>query len=179
MKIALFKGRSLVSYAIRWITRSQYSHAAFVFDAEAAKDAIDLVRDGVQFDKLVWISEGSVVEAWEGGVRSAPSISYLHSKMTAVDLFTFVKPIDGEKQKRLLRILAKQIGDPYSYWNVLKFLSRRPGNIDGSWFCSELVFQDCRDIGSQLLERIEAWAVPPHWLQMSPLLKFEKTVFTG
>ena len=42
MRIALYKGKSAVSRAIRWVTRSPYSHAAFVFDASAAELAARL-----------------------------------------------------------------------------------------------------------------------------------------
>lgn len=35
MQIALYKGISGVSRIIRWLTRSQYSHACFTFDTSA------------------------------------------------------------------------------------------------------------------------------------------------
>lgn len=179
MKLALYRGKSLISLAIRWVTRSQYSHAAFVFDAATASAAIALVRDGVKFRHLVWISEGSVVEAWQGGVRSNPSISSLHTLGTWVDLFVFDPPLTTDQEKRLIQALVGQIGDPYDYKSVLRFITRRPAKEDDAWFCSELCFQDCRDIGAELLRRVEAWAVPPHWLQMSPRVKFEKSIITG
>src|SRR5579871_2617400 len=45
MRIALYQGKSLISLLIRWQTRSQYSHAAFLLD------------------------DGSVIEAWQPCVR--------------------------------------------------------------------------------------------------------------
>jgi uncharacterized protein YycO len=125
------------------------------------------------------IGEGCVVEAWQGGVKNSVSISKLHTAGTIVDIFNLVTPLTDTEEEGLLRELDTQIGDPYSYWNVLKFVTRRPGDLDGSWFCSELCFEDFMKHGRRLLEHTEAWEVPPGWLQRSPLLRFDKTILTS
>ena len=64
IKIIAYKGRSLTSKAIKLLTRSEYSHVAFMFD------------------------DGSVVEAWDNhGLRKVSSISEQHSPNTEVDVF--------------------------------------------------------------------------------------------
>lgn len=178
MQIALYRGVSPISLAIRWITRSCYSHAAFVFDGGTASAVNEWLANGGSITRLASHSAGTCIEAWKGGVRCSPSISTMHTVDTLVDLFSFVDPLQSEDECALVGKLNEQIGDPYSYMNVLRFLTRRPGNLDGSWFCSELVFEDCRTIGCELLSQVEAWQVPPNWLAMSPRLKFLRTVAT-
>ncbi|MDE2099097.1 MAG: hypothetical protein KGL39_17720 [Patescibacteria group bacterium] len=199
MKIALYRGKSLVSYAIRWITRSPYSHAAFCFDTNSRADlgAMYLYGDRSlnhrRADRLkdfawrcasgLWPLamgdlSGPVIEAWQGGVKCSPSLSTLHTPGTPVDIFEFEIPLDALEERQLIAALADDIGDPYSYLNVLRFITRTPGREDGSWFCSELVFQRCADIGRRLLERKKAWEVPPDWIQMSPQLRFEQQILT-
>lgn len=183
MKIALYRGKSLVSLAIRWITRSPYSHAAFAFDTPSRMVLAKLQESGWagKLAPYAWPVNplarlghhyGPVVEAWKGGVRVSHSLSSLHTPGTKVDLFAFKRPLTEIEETALIASLASDIGDPYSYWNVLKFITRRPGNLDGSWFCSELVFKRFADIGRVLLRNKEPWAVPPDWLQMPTELEF-------
>ncbi|HSM84601.1 MAG TPA: hypothetical protein VLT16_00560 [Candidatus Limnocylindrales bacterium] len=169
---------------IRWITRSPYSHAAFAFDAHSRGVLAQLEGEGKagKLSDLAWPNNpmsrlgpfhGPVVEAWQGGVKASPSLATLHTPGTKVDLFRFKHVLTVAEERSLILLLAGDIGDPYSYWNVLKFITRRPGNLDGSWFCSELVFDRCAKIGRRLLERKKAWAVPPDWLQMPTELEYE------
>lgn len=171
MRVALFQGIGLVSWQIEFITRSQYSHAAWVFDEQAAWAAATLVQAG-HAPKLKYYGVGAVVEAWQGGVKNSPSISTLHTKGTKVDFFEFVPGLSLLEDAHLVEAIAGDIGDPYSYLNVLRFITRRPGIENGSWFCSEEVFQRAFDIGRALFQRTKAWQVPPDWLQRSPGLKF-------
>lgn len=178
MELALYQGIGPISRAIRFITRSKYSHAAFRFDAHATQIA-SRMSGQCPFSKMFLFGEGCVVEAWQGGVRNSANVSQLHHARTKVDIFSLINPLNDEEESILLRELDTQIGDPYSYWNVFRFITKRPGNLDGSWFCSELCFEDFMKCGRRLLERTEAWEVPPGWLDKSPLLKFEKTLITN
>lgn len=189
MKIALYRGKSLVSLMIRWITRSPYSHAAFALDGRSRFVLARLYEEGKagKLAPFAWPTNplarigahaGPVVEAWSGGVRASGGLSTLHTPGTHVDLFKFKKPLDEDEERKLLLLIEGDVGDPYSYWNVLRFITRRPGSEDGSWFCSELVFQRCKDIGRELLARKEAWAVPPDWLQMPTELEFDQQIIT-
>jgi len=174
MRIALYQGTSFISRAIRWQTRSKYSHAAFLLD------------------------DGSVIEAWatpwpgrvrwvipddnsELGTRNSElsALSKQHTPGTTVHLFDFVCPLTQKENQKLEYFARQDIGTPYDYKSIIRFLTRDKG--DGSkrkLFCSEQVFARCAQIGRPLLERTEAWRVPPDWIARSPHLTLTKTIIT-
>lgn len=179
MRIGLYQGVSLVSRMIRFITRSHYSHAAFVFDLPAYHAASRMYQAGERFPKLHFWNLGAVVEAWSGGVHNSVSVSSLHTSGTRVDLFEPVLGLSDAAEEALVKFCAGIVGDPYSYWNVVRFLTRRPGRVDGSWFCSEAVFCGFQvHAGLALLNHKHAWEVPPDWLQMPASLRKVETVYT-
>jgi hypothetical protein len=171
VKVALYKGKSAVSLAIRWFTRSEYSHAAFLFDEPAEAAAEKLAARGFNFGPLVWHIKGSVVEAWQGGVKNSPSMSTLHSKGTHVDLFEFAAPLAWPEETQLVQVLKGQVGLPYDYRDILAFLFRKRGKPGRALFCSELVDKDCEEVGRPLFRKTEAWRVPPDWLSRSLALR--------
>jgi hypothetical protein len=175
MQIALYRGTSFVSRAIRFITRSSYSHAAFLLDkrSEAVHEYASPWISSLEHQKC-----GSVVEAWEGGVKNSPSIDTLHSPGTRVDVFAFDPPLTGWQETKLLYLLGGDIGRPYDYLDVLRFISRRRGTPGKHVFCSELVAQRCADIGQPLFNRTESWRVPPDWIGRSVALDFICTLIT-
>ncbi len=177
MEIALYRGKSLVSLLIRWISRGAYSHSAFRLDAHSEQIAYKM-QGRSPFKRLHIFAEGSVVEAWKGGVKNSICLATLHSPGTPVDIFSLKEPLTDEEELTLLAILDSQIGEPYSYLNVLRFITRRPGDEDGSWFCSEQVAQDFMDIRRPLFERTQSWEVPPHWIPRSLALKFDRSITT-
>lgn len=141
LDIALFRGRGLLSAAIRWQTASQYSHAAVV------------------------LPDGKIIEAWQGeGVR----ITTLDS-VQGVDFFKVW--LTSTQRDEVLRFLAGQIGMGYDYLGVLRFLTRFRGAPDNRWFCSELVFAAFLHAGVPLLARTEAHEVSPGMLSRSTLLR--------
>ncbi len=148
MKILLFQGKSLISWAIRWQTRSKYSHVAIQLD------------------------DGSVIEAWhKGGVRHVPSISTLHKKGTSVDIYSIQKPFVSSAAETWL---LKQVGKKYDYGAVARFISRRNERADDKWFCSELGVTAVDKGGCILLNGI-ASHLSPRDVGLSPRLKFERT----
>ena len=156
MRIALYQGTSLISRLIRWQTRSLYSHAAF------------LARDG------------TVIEAWQPCVRAVASLSEQHNPGTVVDIFDFKLPLSQEEDEQLWKLAMADRGVPYDYVGVLRFVSRRPEDDRSTHrlFCSEQVFSRCEMIGRLLLDRTEAWRVPPDWIARSPRLQLVETVVT-
>lgn len=162
MRIALYQGKSFISRLIRWQTRSKYSHAAFLLD------------------------DGSVIEAWQPQVRwviptkgPLSALSRQHTPGTVVDIFEFITPLSPAENSCLEFLARRDIGTPYDYRSIFRFLTRERG--DGSarrLFCSEQVFSRCQQIGRDLLERTEAWRVPPDWISRSPLLKLSSTITT-
>jgi uncharacterized protein YycO len=164
VKVVLYKGKSWTSKAIRFLTRSPYSHASFMFD-EGTQGAMNL-------------TPGCVIEAWEpGGVRQTPYLNYGHEKGTPVDIFDLVTRLDWNQEAELYYFLKSELGTPYGFWNVLKFISKRPGNLDKTWFCSELVFAGLEKVGVKLFDNTAAWEVPPDWIARSvKLVKTESKV---
>ena len=148
MRILLFKGRGLISFLIRLQSRGVYSHAAVELDT------------------------GEIVEAWQGsGVRLLKRLKHGRSD---VDTFT-VRNLTTEHAMGVTSFLTSQIGKPYDYIGVLRFVTRRRKGGPRKWFCSELVFAAFKAVGISLLERTEAWEVSPQLLSRSTLLVQDTT----
>jgi uncharacterized protein YycO len=141
MKILLYKGRGLISWSIRWFTRSRFSHAA------------------------IMLPNGDVIEAWQGaGVR----ITQLKSRKNVVSLATDLNP---EQAAAVESFLLNEVGSPYDYWNILGFITRRPRRSNRAWHCSEIVYAAYQAAGVNLLgPSVNAWEVTPGMLYTSPLL---------
>lgn len=140
-RLLLFRGRGIISWLIRWQTRSCYSHAALM------------------------LPDGSVIEAWQGaGVRR----TWLRD-WTEVDVFD-IHEMTTEQWQAAIAFARCQIGKPYDYRGVLRFLSRRRKALDDRWFCSELVYKSLESAGVRLLRDVEAGEVSPGMLARSPLL---------
>jgi uncharacterized protein YycO len=145
MRVVLFRSRSFISRLIRWQTRSQYSHAAVLTD------------------------EGALVESVEGkGVISTAN----WQKPAEADVF-LVWPMSTDQANTGVGFLSAQIGKPYDWLMVLRFVTRRQASrrSSGKWFCSELVFAAFQKAGIELLRDTEPWEVSPGLLARSPLLK--------
>lgn len=176
IRIALYQGVSVISRAIRWQTRSVYSHAAVVFDFDIQMTAPPQYGRA----KIVNIHAGNVIEAWRGGVRLSASLSANHTPKTRVDLFTFKEPLKQSEALAITHFLVSQLGKPYDYVSILRFLTRtRDNEFDcDRWFCSELAFQAFAVGGRRLLARTPAWKVPPAWIAMSTLIKPDSSILT-
>lgn len=179
MQIGLYKGKSGISLAIRWITRSPYSHAAFVFDIASAARADAMLAVGAYFRRLRHYNQGAVIEAWKGGVKNSPSVSTLHTKGTPVDIFKFSIPLNNLEEDSLISRLDGEIGLPYDYRDVLRFITRIPGKPGHHRFCSLLVSRLCKEIRRELFKRTEDWEVPPGWIQRSLSLDFHHSAITN
>jgi uncharacterized protein YycO len=164
MRIALYQGTSFISRAIRWQTRSIYSHAAFLLD------------------------DGSVIEAWQPVVRHVEpfpgakwdlsALSRQHTPGTKVDILEFKQPLTEDENSALTCLAKYDIGTPYDYVGIERFVTRYGGGTDGHLFCSEQVFDRCAQIGRRLLERCDGWEVPPRDIARSPLLQISHSLIT-
>lgn len=149
MLVALHRGRGFIAKAIQWQTRSVYSHASVIFE-----------------------ESGVVIEAREfKGVRSILWDEVVASGET-VDVFR-VKGLVPEAEEAVWEFLQAQLGKPYDYTMVARFITREQAAREesGKWFCSELVFAAFAQAGVKLLERIEPWAVSPGMLRLSTRLE--------
>jgi hypothetical protein len=178
VQIALYKGKSWTSRAIKFLTRSPYSHAAYLFDNDAAEAARRLAKSGA-LGKITHYNCGSVIEAWEpGGVRNTRSLSDGHTPGTRVDIFALDAPLNDLDEEKLLTWLSLQLGHAYDFWNVLRFVSKRKGRRNSGWFCSELCFAGLSRLQRDLFRRTQPWEVPPGWISRSPALSLRTTTIT-
>ncbi len=86
------------------------------------------------------------------------------------DIFEITKSFNKGLSKEFL---GAQIGKPYDYGMVLRFLSRRQETrrSRGRWFCSELVYAAVAVGGLNLFRDTEPWEVSPSFLARSPFLQ--------
>lgn len=109
MKVILGKSNTLGSWAIRVFTWSNWSHC------------------GAIVNDVVYESSAS-----EGGVVKG-SLSYFkkrYPKHIIIDI-----PHIGDFQRRLI----EQLGKPYDWGGIVKFVFRRDWSNPNKWFCSEYV----------------------------------------
>jgi uncharacterized protein YycO len=141
--LLLYRGRGWGGRLITWQTRSPYSHAAVCFD------------------------DGTIVESLQGrGVIARPyGPEDVSAETYRVGGLRFAQLVHGRHW------LWEQIGKPYDYLAILRFVTRRRHDDHARWFCSELVFEFAAQMGVRLLERTEAWEVSPGMLARSPLLR--------
>lgn len=142
----------VISALIRWQTRGAYSHASFQF------------------------SDGVIIEAREFvGVQKLPR---LHPRARAhVDLFDILG-MTAEKEFRLREWCESQLGKPYDYWSIARFLTREPIHHwqREDWFCSEFCYFGLDHVGLPPLRACPAWKVNPAMLGLSRELIYRRTV---
>lgn len=120
IKILGYQGVSWVSKIIRWQTRSKYSHIAIMLPDKTTIEA--------------WMVGG---DRWlKGKVVHRDNFSIGHTDGTKVTVFDIVDPeFDDIKA---LEYLFKQVGKPYDWKSVLRFLTHLPASVNGKLFCSEV-----------------------------------------
>lgn len=143
VRVALFRGKGIISALIRWQTWSKYSHAAIV------------------------MPDGYIVEAWHTG----PGVRRkLPSSTDGVDIFN-IQGLTEDQSAIAEKFALDQIGTKYDYFGVFRFLNRRKVGDNGRWFCSELVYAALKNAGVHLLSPdTEPSRVSPGLLGRSPLL---------
>ena len=151
MKILAYKGKSWISKAIRWQTRSPYSHIA------------------------VQLYDGSVIEAWHvGGVRHIADPFEGHSPGTEIDVYG-IKLSEPLNEIAVEQFLLDQVGKKYDFKSVARFVTRRDVELDDAWFCSELAEAGFISGGLTFLNGSPSRHSPRDTV-MSPYLVFERTI---
>lgn len=147
--VQLHSGRSLISRLIKWQTRSPVSHASVLFT-----------------------SDDTVLESIEGvGVRAVSAKHYAKDLAEGRITQYRVPKLSRVQVKTIRDFMTAELGAGYDYGSVLKFITRRKAAHNARWFCSELVFAAFAAAGVPLLQNVEAWAVSPGDLAMSPVLE--------
>lgn len=146
MRILAYKGISPISKAIRWQTRSEFSHIAVELD------------------------DSSIIEAWhKGGVQHVDSFRTLHTAGTQVVAYKLGFDLTEEERTDLESWLKKQVGKKYDFMSVARFVTRRKVPANDKWFCSELAEQGFVYINRRLLNGNPSEHSPRDTV-MSPLL---------
>lgn len=149
MQILAYRGRSLISKAIQFQTRSPYSHVAIKLD------------------------DYEIYEAWHvGGVRRLRYALDGHDDATPIDIYRVDPSLDYDTHK-VRAFLRAQLGKKYDFKSVARFVSRRKVRADDRWFCSELVLAALESGGLSLLNIIPSEASPRD-VTISPLLLLEQ-----
>ena len=152
MKLLQYKGISLISKIIRFQTRSLYSHSALELD------------------------DGRVIEAWhKGGVRLLESWDEGHTKGTEIDVYKLPSMLNTREAEKFL---FSQLGEPYDFSSVFRFVSHTPAPDNGKWFCSELVLSAVL-AGGVTLQHIRHSQASPRDVGMSPLATYLETRTCG
>lgn len=134
MKILAYHGTGLLSWWIRTRTWSRISHVSQLLD------------------------DGTEIEAWSGGVQHNKSWGILHKQGTVVDVYEYVTPLTPVQKLKLESFLLDQVGKPYDYIGLFRFLPivrwivKKSGDIT-AWFCSELTVESNQAAGIQLLNK--------------------------
>ena len=158
MKILQYRGHSLVSKAIRFQTRSIYSHSAIQFSDRKVIEA--------------WHTGGK--RPWHGSVRMIESPFDGHSRGTQIDVFSVDSRCDYD-EAGIRRRAEEEIGKRYDFGAVARFLSRRDGQKNDKWFCSELVAFLTAHGGLHLLHAPPS-KLSPRDIALSPVLFYETTL---
>ena len=81
--------------------------------------------------------------------------------------------VEVENPEKLIGWLRSQLGKPYDWRMVLRFVTRQQEarETSGKWFCSELVFAALKHAGVSLFNETEPWEVSPSMLPRSPLTR--------
>ena len=140
--ILLFRGTGVIDTAIRFETRSEFTHAA------------------------IRVGPFSVVESYPGvGVRER---TITQEELNTCAEFA----VPGCDWTKALAFARGEIGCGYDWINVSRFMTRLRGRqSDRRWFCSEFVFAAVAAGGMILLANIEAWQVSPRDLSLSPIYR--------
>jgi hypothetical protein len=177
--LLLYRGKSFVSWRIKLVTLSVYSHAAWL--KTAADDRAGL-REMAHFHRSAWpgIAEDIIglgcLEAWhKGGVRETNNLRVGHKPGTVIDIFD---PVGVEEFKfpMVEDRLRSRVGESYWFSGVLWARLNRYRSKDapeGEWFCSHLIEDTLRFYGCPTVdERIPAHGVWPGCFERSVLTSY-------
>ena len=125
--------------AIRWQTRSHWSHAALL------------------------VGDALIYEAWQGeGVRKKVITDWEDTK-------TFEVPTTGEQDEKIIAHAESKLGAAYDYRNVFRFVTRTRPCANDRLFCSEYVMDCFAAGGILLFKRVSSAKVNPGHLEWTPL----------
>lgn len=139
--LLFYRGSGFIDAAIRWQTRSRFSHVACEFP------------DGTVYESL----PRKGVHAHRGAYPGVTKRLYI--------------TLTADEAAALRRAFDRKVGHRYDYRGVVRFVSRRRASeTDNREFCSDLIALCFKEIGKPL-QRAESWKLAPEHLAWSPLLR--------
>lgn len=157
--VLMYRGRSLVSRLIRFVTRSPYSHAGLA---------------------VWWNSRLMVMEAVGKGVVVTTLSANIRGYHGHLEWFAPLDPISPEDQKRMIRVAQEELGKEYARWRAillgLRVLFHRDVETrdrlrrERTLFCSHYVAQVYNAIGRDLMRGVSDRFMSPADIARSPLL---------
>jgi hypothetical protein len=158
--VLMYRGRSLESTIIRWVTGSNYSHAGLA---------------------AWWNGRLMVLEAVGKGVVVSPLSQNVRAYRGRVEWFTSVEEISENERLRLIEFAQQDLGKEYTLWRALilgirvlfgrNMETRDKLRREKRLFCSHYVAASYNAIGRDLKKRVSDRFMSPGDIASSPLLK--------
>jgi hypothetical protein len=143
-RVLLFTGGDPIAAVVKWQSRSHYSHAALLIPGT-----------------------NRVIESYPfNGVRERELTAKDWERIHAYEV-AGMTPLQWEGA---VQFCTSQLGMPYDWRSVFKFMTRTPAKENGKWFCSELVFKAIEKHHLRLLQMSAEYVNPGH-LGASPYLR--------
>ncbi len=158
--VLMYRGRSLPSRVIQWVTHSRYSHAGLA---------------------AWWNDRLMVMEAVGKGVVVTPLSTNVRAYHGRVELFTCVEEIPDADRQRMIQFAQQELGKEYARWKAiglgLRILFRK--NLEQRdelrrerrLFCSHYVAEVYNAVGKDLKKGVSDRFMSPQDIADSPLLK--------
>jgi hypothetical protein len=158
--VLMYRGKSVVSRMIQWVTRSRYSHAGLA---------------------AWWNDRLMVLEAVGKGVVVTPLSSNVRNYFGTVEWFTCAEPLSGHQRAMIVEFAQRELGKEYAQWYALtlglrilfqKDRDRRDAlRRERRLFCSHYVAETYNAIGKDLKKGVSDRFMSPGDVAESPLLK--------
>jgi uncharacterized protein YycO len=142
MKLLLYKGRGIVSRLIQWQTRGTFSHASILFT-----------------------EDDMVYEAWQG--KGVIKHKLNRQDLEGIKAFSYKDPLSLAIKDTAREFLEAQLGKPYDWKGVIRFVSRKRHAINDEWFCSELATEVFSLINCPLFRFTQSYEVSPDLMKRS------------
>ncbi len=156
----MYRGRTLSSRVIQWVTRSRYSHAGLA---------------------AWWNGRLMAMEAVGKGVIVTPLSANVRGYHGRVEWFTCVEEIPDADRLRMIEFAQQELGKEYARWKAiglgLRILFQRDHRQrdelrrERQLFCSHYVAQIYNAIGKDLKKGVSDRFMSPADVADSPLLK--------
>ncbi len=158
--VLMYRGRSLESRLIQWVTRSRYSHAGLA---------------------AWWNDRLMVMEAAAKGVVVTPLSTNVRGYHGNVEWFTCTEEIPPDERQRMIEFAQQELGKGYARWKAvllgitILFQDDR-GKRDRlrrerQLFCSHYVAQVYNAVGRDLRKGVSDRFMSPADVANSPLLR--------